>query len=162
MSDDSQPCYLVDPYSDPVVLRIQGKASYLNCAPVSKLFKEIINGDTKHILIDFTYCSGMDSTFLGILASAAMKLRSQTPPGTLSLTGLGTRNLELITNLGLHRIATVHAESTQVNDASTAFTEKEAPVDRKTMLEAHEKLVEADSDNLRKFQDVIAFLKKPD
>src|SRR2546427_100813 len=56
-----------------------------------------------------------DSTFLGVLAGAAIELRRKTPPGVLTLARVGERNLELIRNLGLHRLATVDAGGFPMN-----------------------------------------------
>ena len=39
MSDPAQPTYLVNAYSDPVVVKVRGKANYLNC----NAFREFID-----------------------------------------------------------------------------------------------------------------------
>jgi len=113
--------------------------------------------------IDFQQCTSMDSTFLGVLAGTALELRRKVPPGALTLARVGERNLELIRNLGLHRLATVDAGDFQLNFAggaqaldSKAKTEIESA---RLVLEAHENLITADANNAAKFQDVLAFLR---
>ena len=41
MPGDSQPVFQVEPYSDPVVVRICGRASFQNSAPLSTFFQEM-------------------------------------------------------------------------------------------------------------------------
>jgi len=90
-------------------------------------------------------------------------LRRLTPPGTLTLARIGERNLELIRNLGLHRLATVDAGAFPLNFSggiqaldAKAKTEIESA---RLVLEAHENLIAADAGNAAKFQDVLAFLR---
>ena len=165
MADNDTPVFLVDGYSDPALLRIQGRASYLNCAPVSDFFKHMLAEGRNHVVVDFAGCTAMDSTFLGILAGAAMDFRKQKPPGKLTLVRLSERNLELVRNLGLHRILEVDAEGRSLNfdvdRAQTVATKVDGPAhaSAESMLRAHEHLVEADKGNLKKFQDVLAYLR---
>ncbi|MEM9227043.1 MAG: STAS domain-containing protein [Verrucomicrobiota bacterium] len=166
MADHSEPIYLVDGYSDPAVLRIRGRASYLNASPLSAFFKRMVDEQKLGVVVDFAQCSAMDSTFLGILAGAALDFRKQTPPMQIELVNLGTRNLELVRNLGLHRILEVQCNAEDLSfDASGTNTAPNAEAldeERSSavgMLKAHEKLIEADPANQKKFQDVIAFLR---
>src|SRR5580692_3808369 len=101
----SKPVYSVDAYTDPVLVRIEGRASFQNSACLRDFITEMSRRGKNRFVIDFLRCTGMDSTFLGVLAGAALSLR---PPGgdakgNIVLVRLGPRNLELIKNLGLHR-----------------------------------------------------------
>jgi anti-anti-sigma factor len=163
MTEPSKPTFLVDAYADPVAVRIEGRASFANSGSLKDFVAEMIRQGKSRFVIDFAACSSMDSTFLGVLAGIALTLRRQNPPGTLTLARVGERNLELIRNLGLHRLATVDAGTfpmafsggTQALDQQ-AKSELESA---KLVLEAHENLVNADSTNAAKFQDVLAFLR---
>jgi len=163
MAEPTKPTFLVDAYADPVVVRIEGRASFANSGSLKDFVTEMIRQGKTRFVIDFAACSSMDSTFLGVLAGAALELRRQTPPGTLTLARVGERNLELIRNLGLHRLAIVDAGSfamdfkggTQALDTK-ARNEIESA---RLVLEAHENLVNADAANATKFQDVLAFLR---
>jgi hypothetical protein len=97
------------------------------------------------------------------LAGAGLKLRKLAPPGSLVLARVGARNLELMRNLGLHKIVTVDPSDLSVDFGSAATP---LPCEGKTeldnarlVLEAHENLVAADESNRMKFQDVLTFLK---
>lgn len=163
MADTPKAVFLVDVTSDPVIIRIDGRASYLNCGPVSKLFKTLSEKKRGDVVIDFSNCTGMDSTFLGIMAAAALGMRRLNPPATLILSRLGPRNLELVRNLGLHRLLTIVADERDLRFPSGNggnFSQPAiAAADPQTILRAHEALVDADETNRNRFQDVLAFLK---
>ncbi|MGC9452512.1 MAG: STAS domain-containing protein [Oceanipulchritudo sp.] len=161
-----EPQFLVNPYEDPVVVKINGKASFLNSAPVKDLFDRLYEQGKKRFIIDFQKCTGMDSTFLGILAGLGIRLMKAEEKGSVVLCRLGARNLELIQNLGLHRLLTVdtgeldaslpdNGELRQLSPSGTLSEVENA----RLVLQAHENLVEIDASNRTKFQDVISFLK---
>jgi 3-isopropylmalate dehydratase small subunit/anti-anti-sigma regulatory factor len=107
ISEAAKPVYLVDAYSDPVVIRIEGRACFLNSACLRDFVNQMLKSGKTRFVIDFLRCTSMDSTFLGVLAGFALELRKTTPKGSLILTRMGQRNLELIRNLGLHKLLTV-------------------------------------------------------
>ena len=164
MVDSVKPVFLVDAYSDPVLVRIEGRASFMNSGSLKSFFAEMTKQGKARFVVDFLHCSSMDSTFLGVLAGAALELRRHQPPGTLMLARVGERNLELIRNLGLHRLAMVDSGSFSMDFNSgnaQALTEqlKSEVESARLVLDAHENLVSADSANAAKFQDVLAFLR---
>jgi len=99
-----------------------------------------------------------------VLAGAALELRRKNPPGSLVVCRVGRRNLELLRNLGLHRLLTVDAGDFPMDFGQNATALNPTP-DRselenaRLVLEAHENLVIADPANQGKFQDVLAFLR---
>lgn len=163
MPRDAEPVFLVNPYTEPVILRINGRATYLNSSPVSDFFQRLVKAGKRKFIVDFLNCSGMDSTFMGILAGVGLDLQACEPPGTMVLCRLGTRNLELVRNLGLHKIVSVDAGKTSLafDDSSQKFAalEQGEIENARTILNAHENLVEIDEANRPKFQDVISFLR---
>ncbi len=166
MADETQNVFLVDTYSDPVVMLVNGRASYLNCAPAGQFFDKMVQTGKTHIVVDFARCTSMDSTFLGLLAGCALALEQK--KGTLTLTRLSERNLELVRNLGLHRILNVEADPKKLcfecegAEKATPLTtlDKTEIANARLILKAHENLVAADEGNLTKFQDVITALKQ--
>lgn len=163
MPDTATPAYLVDAYSDPVVIRIEGRASFQNSACVNDFFAEMMRQGKSRFVLDFQNCTSMDSTFLGVMAGAALELRKKTPPGSLVVARASQRNLELIRNLGLHRLLTVDAGGFPMgfDGASTPLQcgERTELEHARLVLEAHENLVASDESNRSKFQDVLSFLK---
>ncbi len=163
MSDPTKPVFLVDAYADPVVVRIDGRASFLNCGALKDFFAVMLRQGKHRFIVDFKQCASMDSTFLGVLAGVALELNRQGPPARLTLVRVGERNLELIRNLGLHRLAVVDpgvslapAAAGSLAIEGGARSELESA---RMMLEAHENLIAADPDNAAKFQDVLTFLR---
>ncbi len=159
----NKPVYLVDANSDPVVVRIDGRACFQNSPCLRDFFTELLKQGKTRFALDFQNCASMDSTFLGVLAGIALELKKAKPPGSLVLARVGPRNLELIRNLGLHRLLIVDpaAATTSFEKCNTALqcanhTEIE---NARLLLEAHEHLVSVDEANRAKFQDVLAFLK---
>ena len=164
MPEPAKPVFLVDAYSDPVLVRIEGRANFQNCFGLREFVREMIDQGKAEFVFDFLNCTGMDSTFLGMLAGAALELRKN--PGkkrSIVLVRLGARNLELIRNLGLHRLLTVDAGDFPMNfdrgDREVACPKRSELESARLVLEAHENLVAADEANRVKFQDVLVFLK---
>lgn len=163
MSETEKPVFHVDPYANPVLVRITGRASFLNSASLKEFFATMIRQGRTSLAVDFNQCTSMDSTFLGVLAGAALELRRQTPPGNLVLVRINERNLELIRNLGMHRLATVDPGG-QVAESGVAgqpLTEQmRTEIERtRLVLEAHENLLQADPGNAARFQDLLTFLR---
>jgi len=152
----------VSAYSDPVVVRINGKANYLNCNDFREFIESMVMEGKSQFVIDFENCTGMDSTFLGILAGTALELRKSRKPGICILCNLNERNHELICNLGLQNLLTIAEdlpESAESEPQSFKGLNNVEVSDARSVLRAHENLVEASDENAEKFQDVIAFLR---
>lgn len=164
MAAGGTPVFLVNADADPVVVRIRGRASFLNSQQIRDFLHHCIGDGKRRIVLDFGQCTGMDSTFLGVLAGTALELRKGVPAGSFVFCRLGPRNLELVRNLGLHRLATVdpgkHPPAVDQQAATPLEAGKQGEIENARLcLEAHENLIAADESNLSKFQDVIAFLK---
>jgi anti-sigma B factor antagonist len=164
VTDPATPTYLVNAYTDPVLVRVEGRASFTNSGSLRDFIQTMARQGKTRFVLDLQHCTSMDSTFLGVLAGAALQLRNGTPPGGLTLVRAGERNLELIRNLGLHRLANVDSGGFEMSfdgGAATALTEeKRSEIESaKLVLEAHEHLVAADAANATKFQDVLSFLR---
>ena len=158
--DDKEPVYLVDPTTDPVLVKICGRASYQNSAPLSTFFQKMLANDQPRFRLDFSQCTTMDSTFLGIIAGAAISARKHTSKGDFIIASLSRRNLELFRNLGLHRLTSIEAPNSSA-PSSSAFKilDGQSAVNKDTILEAHETLSGLGESNREKFQDVVSFLR---
>jgi anti-sigma B factor antagonist len=161
ISETAKPVYLVDAYSDPVVVRIEGRASFLNSACLRDFVNQMLKSGKNRFVIDFLRCTSMDSTFLGVLAGFALELRKS--KGSLVLTRMGQRNLELIRNLGLHKLLTIDSSEGSMGMDTTGAPlvcgDRSELENARLVLEAHENLVSADEGNRSKFQDVLVFMK---
>ena len=126
----------------------------------------MIAGGKRNFVMDFQACSGMDSTFLGVLAGTSLELRKTSPRGSLVVCNLNERNAELVKNLGLNRLLTVDngaavppaASGTgKALDCKPIADQIEAA---RLVLSMHHHLIEADGSNAAKFRDVLDILKK--
>jgi len=158
---DKAPAFLVNPYIDPVVIRINGRADYLNSGPLREFFAMLVGQGRRSVLVDFANCTSVDSTFLGIVAGAALELADLEPPGEMQLCSLSARNLELVRNLGLTRVAKVTEAAPQTAPAEALSADRMEREERVRMiLDAHKKLIQCDEANAERFQDVITFMRK--
>lgn len=164
MAAKDKPAFWVNPYSDPVIIKIRGRAGFQNASPISLFLQTMLREGKLDFVFDLEQCSGMDSTFLGILAGIAIEVRKTRPRGHVVLCRLSTRNAELVRNLGLHRILTLDEEGTvelpekprEVLDDTASSGEVEKA---RLALKAHENLIEVNESNRGRFQDVVSFLK---
>ncbi len=163
MPRNSEPAFIVNAYSDPVVIKINDRANYLNCAPVKDFFEGMLARGKTNFLLDFSNCTGVDSTFLGIIAGVALDVGRQNPPGSFILCRPGNRLLEVVRNLGLHRIMSVDCGDFSMNfdDSSEILDDSNQSKSESTkmILGAHEKLLELDKSGNARFQDVVSYLK---
>jgi anti-sigma B factor antagonist len=163
ISETAKPVYLVDAYSDPVVIRIEGRACFLNSACLRDFVTQMIKSGKTRFVVDFLRCTSMDSTFLGVLAGFALEMLKTKPRGSLVLTRMGQRNLELVRNLGLHKLLTIDTSDTaalaETGNTPLVCSDRSELDNARMVLEAHENLVSADEGNRNKFQDVLVFMK---
>lgn len=163
MPDTVNSVFLVDAHADPVLVCIKGRATFANSASLKEFFTAMLRQGKTRFIVDFQQCAAMDSTFLGVLAGTALELRRLKPAGSLTLSRVTERNLELIRNLGLHRITAVDGGESRLNlDCGSQVLEtkiKSEVENARLVLEAHESLVAADPANAAKFQDVLIYLR---
>ncbi len=153
--------FLVNTDTEPVVILIQGRASASNCGPLKQSLDEMVVTGRRQFLLDFKNCTGMDSTFLGLVAGMARRLKLAHPPGKVTLNRLEGRNLDNVRSLGLTRLVEVtqleHDKATGINLPETRLNELDAA---RLVLAAHENLIAVDPENIPKFKDVISLVKE--
>jgi anti-anti-sigma regulatory factor len=162
MPDTTPPIFTVNSQSDPAVLRIHGRANYTNCSPAGTFLQKMAaKGGPQHLIIDFGECTAIDSTFMGLLAGTAMAFNKQQPPRQLTLIRLSPENLKLVKDLGLPRVLNIAEMPPEGMPAEAGFQDAGCrKADKRTILQAHENLCEADKANEEKFQDVLSFLRQ--
>ena len=149
--------FLVNVHDDPIVVKIRGRASYVNCAPLNDFFKDIIDQGRYQFLLDFSECLFMDSTFIGIIAGTALSLNGKAS-SQFSLFGLNKRNRDLMENMGLPKILNI-VDRTKPLEGTDHEKLEECTADKNLILQAHRSLVEANPKNQTEFQDLINFLE---
>jgi anti-sigma B factor antagonist len=144
------------------IARVVGKGSFKNARHLAKYVEKAAQAGTRDFIIDLQDCLHMDSTFMGVLAGLAANRRREnlSPP---QVTNTNARNLELLQTLGLDRILSIQSSISHAHLDDFQPIE-EAPASCKietarTMLQAHQNLIDLDAKNATQFQDVMAYLK---
>lgn len=146
-----------------VWVRVEGKGSFLNSTGLKEFGKEMTNRGFRQFVFDLKNCPVMDSTFMGTLASIALRLR-ELGSGELSVVHLNERNRDLLSNLGLDQLFSIGPASEAGPEGEVVHALPQDPLDKRsraeTMLEAHVAVVEANPANAAKFKDVLEYLKQ--
>lgn len=143
-----------------VMVRVEGKGTFLNSTGLKEFAKEMTNRGHREFCVDLAHCPLMDSTFMGTLAGISLRLR-ELGQGELRVVRLNDRNRDLLCNLGLDQLFTIDAAAGPTTSATSPLPS--AAVDHatqtRTVLEAHEAVVEANPENAARFKDVLEYLK---
>ncbi len=125
------------------------------------------------MVVDLVRCSGMDSTFMGMLSCVACKLEDA--GGCLHVVNAGGKNGELLRGLGLDEVFTVEDGTTLAEQETCAcdgaateavphLAVPQTPCSkqdqREICLEAHEALANVQEANAEKFRDVIHLMRE--
>lgn len=161
MSATEKSAFLVNITEASVFILIQGKATFLNASTFKQFIDQALSKKQFHFVIDFENCTGMDSTFLGIIAYLGLQIKSIETSSLLIIRNLNKRNSELFHNLGLHNFITTEASLLEKVETPSEFTplqeaEKFKAID---VLKAHQNLILASKKNASVFEDVIKVLE---
>lgn len=149
-----------------VWVKVEGKGSFLNSGNLKEFAREMLDRGYREFVIDLADCAMMDSTFMGTMASVALRLK-ELGRGHLHVVHCRNRSRELLSGLGLDQIFDIHTNGSTAPecDALERGSGDRSREDKKqeqaqTMLEAHEALCEAAPENLFRFKDVLDYLKQ--
>ena len=149
-----------------VWVKVEGKGSFLNSGNLKEFAREMLDRGYREFVVDLADCAMMDSTFMGTMASVALRLK-ELGHGHLHIIHCGNRSQQLLSGLGLDQIFDIHSDGARGPEceALEQATRDQSPHSRKkeeaeTMLEAHEALCEAAPENIFRFKDVLDFLRQ--
>ncbi len=156
---------------DAAVIRVQGRGNYALSSAIKGFALAMMERGTRRIIFDMSQCIGLDSTFMGIMAGLAIRLRNLEPPGMMIAANLSRKTAQLLRTLGLDRLVSPHLAGETPQDILDLVREcesfeklpekKETPGEAaRTVLQAHEDLSAADPGNVSKFKDVLLFLRE--
>ncbi len=146
------------------------KGNFLNSSAVKDCAEQCLLAGERCIVVDLEGCSGMDSTFMGMLAGLAMRLTKQNGGGRLEIANAGEKNLQSLEDLGLDALMEINP--------SSALWQGQGDVIRKQLqqwvkggkvtarergelvLEAHKTLSATSEENAKKFENVVNLLEK--
>jgi len=149
-----------------VWVKVGGRGSFLNSGNLKEFSREMLDRGYREFVVDLADCAMMDSTFMGTMASVALRLK-ELGHGHLHIVHCGTRSHQLLSGLGLDQIFDIYSDGASAPEceALDEATKQQSPKSRKmdqteTMLEAHEALCEAAPENIFRFKDVLDFLRQ--
>src|SRR5205809_2723478 len=149
-----------------VWVKVEGKGSFLNSGNLKEFAREMLDRGYREFVVDLADCAMMDSTFMGTMASVALRLK-EIGHGHLHIVHCGNRSQELLSGLGLDQIFDIHSDGAHAPecDALEQATKEQSSNSRKmdqteTMLEAHEALCQAAPENISRFKDALDFLRQ--
>ena len=167
---------------DVVWLRVEGAGSRENSADAARYVeREILRG--KHtFVVDLESCTGLDSTFMGMLIGVAKQVR-QDDRGCLHVINARGRNAQLLKGLGVQYFCSVTeddgpfavtyqkdqcacGEEHHMTRADVVFESELEHLDLSKLeltehcLEAHTRLCETGKDNQEKFQHVVDLMEQ--
>ncbi len=151
------------------VIRVDRRGSFKISPPLKQFIHHVLDTHSAtRIWIDMSDCTGMDSTFMGVVAGLACLIKSR-PTFSFKLINLSEKNRKLLTTLGVDRVVdysmapTTEEESILNRQQQGAETLEPDFSDKleaaKTTLEAHKTLVDINPGNLSKFKSVLEYLQ---
>lgn len=142
-------------------VKVVGRATFAVGPTLRNLVQRIeSDAENKNVSIDLGKCTGMDSTFMGILAMLALKIKDE--KRSIQIANANEANQKLLNGLGLNKIFeyTDTSEDEKHNwgkEENKSTTLKE---NAETVLQAHKSLIETDTSNVEKFQKVVDAVEK--
>src|SRR6266404_8583046 len=86
-----------------VWVKVEGKGSFLNSGNLKEFSREMLDRGYREFIVDLAGCAMMDSTFMGTMASVALRLK-ELGHGHLHIVHCGNRSQQLLSGLGLDQI----------------------------------------------------------
>ena len=84
-------------------VHVQGRGSFKISSALKQFGNAMLENGCRHIILDMIDCVGMDSTFMGVLAGLAFRLK-QLGGGEIIMVNLSLRTRGLLATLGLDQI----------------------------------------------------------
>lgn len=159
--------YYVDPDSEPVVIRVLGRATMQNTHLLQQFVDRSMQQGHRRFAFDFEECQGMDSTFLGTMKNLARRLEGADPAGTITVCRLTGKNLNSFRALGLDHLPNLQCalEDCTFPESSPSQSLDGPGPSREVFLDlvrnAHMALAD-DPAVAREFEDVLLLLKVED
>ena len=151
-------------------IRCEGKGSFVISPVMKECAESRIAAGERCLVVDLEACTGMDSTFMGQLASFSARLSKLGTKGGVQVAGAGERNRSSLEDLGLDCLLEIdppmapwrgHAD--EVRASLEPYQPGNLPGLKeraKHILEAHKTLAATSEENARKFAGVVGILEK--
>lgn len=141
-------------------VRVLGRATFKISQHLREFGVRAIQQGAKQMIFDFSECTALDSTFMGVLAMIGLEGRNKcdvifinvNPANRKLLDGLGVSKLfrfltQPLAEVNWNTLACAACQTDNMNQISG------------TVLDAHQTLMDIDKDNIPKFQSVVEMLR---
>jgi anti-anti-sigma regulatory factor len=143
-----------------VYVRVHGLATMSNCLCLRTFLESLLAEGRSFIVVDLADCTGMDSTFMGVLAGAATYERNDKMPGVAAV-NVSEPLLHLLKNVGLTELIFIEPEPFEAPPLE--FVRLEEQRGEKELLAcvhtAHEHLMKINDRNEEIFRPYVAALE---
>jgi anti-anti-sigma regulatory factor len=146
-------------------VKVDGRATYECTPPLRNLAKELEQTVFKKICVDLKTCTGMDSTFMGILTM--LGLRAKKTGAEMVVYNASEYSVSLLHGLGIKKLFSYVTGDMDFSGGAVApvadsqASPQEKRIENAEMvLDAHKTLMEADESNVKKFEKVVEFTQK--
>ena len=140
-------------------LAVKGRGTFENSEDIRVFSINAIDAGISCVEFDMGQCTGMDSTFMGILTMISRTAMMNT--SKIKLSNVNEANRKNLYSLGLKQLFEFTETSTQPMSLEEIKTQTlDRDTKQKNILEAHEALIDAHDDNKPIFQDIVTFLKE--
>jgi anti-sigma B factor antagonist len=140
-------------------IKVHGRATFESSEDLKKFCIRMLDQNVTNIDIEMSQCSGMDSTFMGIMTMISLAAKKK--KAIVSLINTGEANQKNLFSLGLKTMFnfTSTEKETQPKWEELAKSEVSQDQHKDNVLNAHQTLIDVHEDNRKEFQDIITFLK---
>ena len=143
-----------------VYVRVHGLASMNNCLCVRDFIEDMLRSDHSFVVVDLADCTGMDSTFMGALASAATFEREEPRPG-VAVVNAGEPLTRLLDGVGLSELILVEEDPFEAPGIEFLRLDEKADEEERLacIRETHRKLMEISDKNEKAFGVFVTALE---
>lgn len=152
--------YQVARLGSTVFVRSVGLANMKNAPMLDSFLREVIRQGVLLVCVDLSSCSGMDSTFMGLLVGFSQELSEV--KGRLVVVNPTEQNQRLLDMLGVSEVLPVVAHSSpgELEFVVIPASPLVSPLQRLEIIQrAHQHLIELNQTNVKKFSAFLEMLE---
>ncbi|MFH1498445.1 MAG: STAS domain-containing protein [Verrucomicrobiota bacterium] len=139
-----------------VYLRVHGLGSMTNCFCLRDVLDELIGSKRGFIVFDLADCSGMDSTFMGVIAGVATQ-EVEDRPVAVAVVNASRHLVKLLVSIGLTELLFIDPDPFSPPNIEFHVIEEQATDEDRLQLirEAHEHLIAISGANEKLFGSLL-------
>jgi len=141
-------------------VRVHGLASMNNCLCLRDFIDRVLSEGRSFLVVDLSDCTGMDSTFMGVLAGAATYDHKGKNPG-VAVVNASKSLVGLLRSVGLTELVFVESEPFEIPEAQFARLEEQPSEEERLRLirNAHRNLIVLSDKNEEVFGPLVSALE---